>query len=181
MQERGISPLIATILLVGLTVSIITVIVAWSQDIFKTVSESSEESLNQFKLEQTVRMTVESAKITKNQEALTAKSTPQEKTIQQKEELKKETSSQAPEEKTVSVTLTNEADVEIDSFKIIVHYKNKEKDMINIRERGEPRKRKKLEFTIHEKGRGREYIEIIPVINEREIRSGSVKITPQEG
>ena len=173
MQERGISPLIATILLVGLTVSIITVIVAWSQDIFKSVSESSEESLTQFELEQKIRVTVESAIIrTTENQGIQALKSAQEETMP--------SSPQLPEEKTVSITLTNQAEIAIDAFRIIVYYKNKERDMINIQKTVEPWKSTELEVSIQEKGREREYIEIIPMINEREILTGSVKITPQE-
>jgi len=46
MNKRGISPLIATVLIIGFTVALAAVIMTWGQSFSKSMSESTEETTN---------------------------------------------------------------------------------------------------------------------------------------
>jgi len=46
MEKRGISPLIATVLLLGFTVALAAVIMTWGMDFVETMQKSTEETAN---------------------------------------------------------------------------------------------------------------------------------------
>ena len=181
-MKRGISSLVSMVLLVGLTVGIIVIITTWGITITEETTQFSEGILSQWERGKNVKFDVQEAIITGSPlrgqggtgGAKRSGGVIEASSFDQEQDPPKNV-------KYATITVINQADVVIDGFKVILHYKDRDQKVIaekiatqlNFFGSG------KLQFSFVEE-KERDYLELIPIVQEREVQERSLKITPQE-
>ena len=156
MQNKGISPLIQVIILIGLVVSIVGIIFTWGEDLVERTSKSSESEFIPLLELTNIRLTLTEAKITNFESNPLA----------------------APPPQTVTFKIRNDSDQTIESFIIYLVASNEDKVLLNNEYVVNifPLEEKEFSLTFDDIP-DRDHFELIPRINGKAMNY-KIKFTP---